>query len=217
MSRHLRADGKYATDEFGALLGGLAETVGQRYSSTRIIQYAKLLDDLSIEEVATACRRAASEGNGYLPSPGDLRRYVRPSADEAALVAWSGLTNAAASVGAYAPLAVEDRAAAQALRTVFGGWPEFCSECDGSYAWTQKRIEFVTAYKMAVRLASPAATPPILAGLTDTPTDGSIARLTAFGEVSRVEIIQITAGGSNDGTDRPDRALQAHGDGRGGD
>lgn len=183
MPRHIQPDGKHATPEFAVLLGTLAETLGQRFSATRIVLYARLLDDLTLAEVATACERAAREGSGFLPSPGELRRYVRPSADEAAVLIWNGLAHAADVVGAYAPLAFDDPAAAEAVRAVFGGWPEVCAECDGGPGWAARRQEFIAVYKMAARLAPKADAPRVLPGLVGLPASGTVAQLTTGGEV----------------------------------
>lgn len=208
MSIHLKPGGAFATDEFAALLGGLAETLGQRISATRILSYARLLGDVPLETIALACTRAAREGSTWIPSPGDLMRYVEPSADEAGLIAWSGLARAAGSVGAYAPLAIEDGATARALVAVFGSWHGFCSECGESPAWAQKRQEFLAAYKQARREAPPQNV--VLGGLTALPQDGAVARLTAVGELERTDITRLIGEGHDATEDRADRRLSAH-------
>lgn len=148
MSRgnHVRPDGG-VEPAFSGLLARLAMAYGTSLSEQRIRIYADVLGDVPFRELAEAIGRAANTFR-YFPSIAEIRQALRPATDEAALVAWAGLQRAAAEVGAYATLDVEDGAAAYALAHVFGTWPEFCACPDGP-SLAARRHEFVAAYKSA--------------------------------------------------------------------
>ncbi len=135
--------------EFAKELVILAEAFGARLTEARIRIYAEALGDLTIEQVRTARRRAVQECQ-YFPQAAELLRLVRPTTDDAALLAWTGLQHAASSVGAYAPLVVEDAYAAEAFVRVFGSWPAYCALEDIAVA--AKRQEFLAAYRDAKRI-----------------------------------------------------------------
>lgn len=141
-------------DSFGRIIVTLAEA----YPSTRLTEaqvrlYYRALEDLSAEQVGAACLRTVQELK-YFPTIAELRTFVAASVDDAALLAWGGLTRAAREVGSYESLDVEDPAAAAALLHAFGSWAAFCETDDGP-ALTQKRQEFLAAYRQARRIHSP--------------------------------------------------------------
>ena len=150
--------------EFAEALGYLAEALGSRVSETRIRIYANLFADVPIKAFRIAIGHCAREHEkGFLPTPGEIRKYLGPGTDDAALIAWSGLTQAVSTVGAYSSVKIEDPAAARALLAVFGDWPSFCQMEEGP-ALAMKRQEFLAAYR-AARLSS--GTPVQLKGLCE--------------------------------------------------
>ena len=127
----------------------LAEAYGVVLTEGRIRVYGHALADLPIEAVRTAMSRAVRECR-FFPTVAELRAFVVPNAEDAALIAWTAFTTAASRVGAFQSLEVEDAAAATALRTVFGSWPAFC-EVETGPGLAIKRQEFLAAYRDARR------------------------------------------------------------------
>lgn len=163
MSRYVAENG--AVDaRFARLMVGLGETLGVKVDESRHRAYAKLLGDVEWSDLCAAFGRAGRErASGFFPSPGELRRYVAPTEDDAAVLAWMGFSQAASRAGAYGSLEVEDGAAAEALSVVFGSWPAFCGSSEGPELAT-RRQEFMAAYRNARRRN---AKPKRLAGLCE--------------------------------------------------
>jgi hypothetical protein len=140
------------TDEFGDVLVKLAEAYGTTLTAGRVKLYAAALADVPLPVLRLACARAVRACR-FFPTVAELLAQVQPTAEDAALVAWTGLQQAAADIGAYASLEVDDAAAAEALTTVFGSWPEFCALPDVAHG--AKRAEFLAVYRHARRTARP--------------------------------------------------------------
>lgn len=175
-------------ERFAAAMTALAEVFPQRpLTDQRIELYAQVLADLPIEQIEHAARHAMRECR-WMPTPAELRSFVEPSADDAALVAWSGFQAAASDVGAWASLVVDDACAAAALEAVFGSWPSFC-ELD-VVAIGARRNEFLAAYRTA-RRGIPGGQ-AVLRGLCDR---GWAGQLTVGGSVKRLpDVTRITEG-----------------------
>lgn len=151
-------------EQFAVACGVLAEALGARVSEEQIRIHANLLGDVPWEKMRVAFRAAASElERGFYPTPGQLRRFVEPNVDDAAVLAWASLERAAETVGAWASLEVSDPLAAEALRVAFGSWPQFCAFEDGP-ARSIKRQEFLAAYRDSARRPHPDH-PVVLIGL----------------------------------------------------
>jgi len=150
-------------DWFAALMVSLAEAYPNfRLREGTVRVYADGLQDIAPEAVDKAMRRAVREC-AFFPTVAELRRFVEPTTDDAALMAWSGFQRAAEIVGAYASVNVDDGAAAVALMNVFGGWTQYC-ELEGQ-AVGARRQEFVAAYREARRRGEQRSTR--LAGLLE--------------------------------------------------
>jgi hypothetical protein len=163
---HTRPDGS-VTPEFAELLVKLA--AGWPYfklTELTIRVYARVLDDMPLADVRRACGRALSTGGEFFPAAPQLRRALEASPDDAALLAWTTLTQAASGAGAYMSITVEDAAAADALVQVFGSWPAFCAAEDGP-ALAMRRQEFLAAYRDATRRLAPGGPWRPLAGLCE--------------------------------------------------
>ncbi len=176
--------------------------------------YYAVLGDLTPEQTRAAFLHAMREsGTDFFPSAPKVRSYAVPSADDAGLLAWMGLHQAAQAVGVYQPLDCADGAVAEAVRMVFGGWPAFCEQCQdhASGAWLAKRQEWLAAYRTARRertTTGPARLPGLLGDGSEP--QGWVGRLSASGEVEsvraqtllpmsegaplRFDVIQLTTG-----------------------
>lgn len=132
----------------------LMVTLAAGYPSVRLREdtiraYAAQLGDLSLDQVSAAMSAAMRESE-FFPTVAAIRKQAVGTADDAALVAWTALGNAASAAGAYGSVEVEDGAAAEALQAVFGSWPEFCA-CEDGPGLAIKRQEFLAAYRTARR------------------------------------------------------------------
>ena len=172
-----------------------------RLSEAQCAVYMDALSDLSPEQLNQACQRAIRECK-FFPSVAELRMFVAPGTDDAAVLAWTALNRAARVVGAYQSLQCEDWCAAEALTQVFGGWAAFCQHDDGP-AYGQKRTEFLVAYRNARRRPSASRWTVSLPGLCEAACRGLpggarhwTGRLTADGRVmsSLPEINRLTEG-----------------------
>ena len=157
--------------EFGQIIGGLAEAFGVKITAMRIKLYARALEDVTLEDVKTACMKALREST-FFPVPAELRKYVTPSGEDAALIAWSGFASAASSIGSWRTLQVDDGAAAEALVAVFGSWPHYCSLPEVAVA--SRRAEFIAAYRQARRGPLP---PRLLVGQLGADPEPAVLRL----------------------------------------
>lgn len=142
-----QADREYER-QFDRLIYGLCEAYAQKPTAARVKLYARALSDLSIDELRSACLRVVKESK-FFPTVAELRSHVEPATDDAALLGWSALQQAAGQVGGYSSLVLEDGAAGAALVAVYGSWPEFCDQTDVAIAVRQK--EFFAAYRQARR------------------------------------------------------------------
>lgn len=155
-----------------------------KLSEAQIRVYFDALGDVPIATLGDVCRRAIKDCT-WFPSAAELRRYVAPGTDDAALIAWSALSKAAAIIGGYQSVDIDDPCAASALLLVFGGWPAFCAAEDGP-ALGQRRQEFLAAYRAARRHVHGAVAPTRLRGLlagAGQPDRAWVGRITAGGEV----------------------------------
>ncbi len=160
--------------------------------------YYAVLGDLSPEQVRAAFLHAIKDsGTDFFPSAPKVRSYAVPSADDAGLLAWTALGQAAGTVGAYQSLDCDDAAVVVAVRAVFGSWPEFCSQAVDvpTGAWLAKRGEFIAAYRDARRNA-PTGQPSRLDGLLESHLGEHVwvGKLLPGGPVSQRETAQLGSG-----------------------
>lgn len=176
MSFHLDAHGN-VEPEFARTIGALAEAFGQTVTAMRIKLYARALEDVPLVAVKAACAQAVREAR-FFPAVAELRHYLSASPDERALLAWGAFAQAAADVGSYRPLLVEDGAAAEALVATFGSWPDYCALTEIAVA--SRKAEFLAAYREAIRNGRPAVARTLAGALGTTDAPGL---LTAGGHV----------------------------------
>jgi len=156
---------KDVSEWFGRLMLEAAEAAGAKVSEARIRIYAADLADLPPEQLVAAVRRVRREGSGFFPSVAEIRRQCEASPDDAALLAWTALEQAAATVGGYRSVELEDTVAAAALVQVFGSWPEWCAFERGPELLT-RRQQFLAAYR-SLRRQAPRAEAARLPGLSE--------------------------------------------------
>lgn len=178
---------RYVADdrEIAPLMVALSEAYpAMKLREGTVRMYCSGLADVPIEAIKHAMSRAVRECN-FFPTIAQLRGFIEPPVDDAALLAWSGLNKAARLVGAYQSLDVEDIAAASALKAVFGSWAAFCALDDGP-ALGGKRNEFLAAYREAKRHTRPGQVATRLPGLSagrQLP-EGWVGRITQAGTVT---------------------------------
>lgn len=177
----------HVTPEFTKLLVQIAEgypTTGN-LSEGAIRIYAWALSDYTVAEVREACVALFKDGSGFFPSTVEiLRRLGSVPADDAGLLAWASFRAAAADVGAYASLEVEDLAAGHALLDVFGSWHAYCGEEEGQ-SLLAKRKEFLAAYRAERHRASQEPAKPMrLPGLLESGANYVATSRTIVGRIS---------------------------------
>lgn len=150
--------------DFAQLLVWLAAATGSELSLSdqRVKSYAQDLGDVPWDDLKAACAAARRECK-FFPTIPEIRRHLGPTPEDAALIAWAMLDNAARSVGSYASVVIADGAAADALVLAFGSWPEFAEAEDGPDL-AQRRQVFLAAYRTARRNAQAIAQPRRLPG-----------------------------------------------------
>lgn len=185
-SQHTTASGN-VTPEFAELLVRLAAvypTTG-KLSEATIRVYARVLGDVPLDTLRQACARAARECRIF-PVPAELLRFIGVTAEDQALLAWAALRQAAADVGGWVSLEVEDARTAAALQASCGGWPQYCALEEGPEMAT-RRQEFLAAWRAAHAkgLRAVPGSPVRLAGTLEArggPVGGlSVARLAPDG------------------------------------
>ncbi len=135
--------------QFAKLIVTLASAFqNAKLSEAQVRIYSAALSDIPHDQLASACLRAVRECT-FFPTVAELRRFIAPSLDDAAQLAWSGLQTAAAEIGAYASLELEDPCAAEAVLMIWGSWPAYCV-CDGPAVGARKS-EYLAAYRAARR------------------------------------------------------------------
>lgn len=193
-SRYYR-DGA-VTGDFNSLMTTLAEALGAPITEAQIRAHAQMFGDVPLAELRLMFERAARDiqFGGKYPTPGTLRSFLRPPAEEAALIVWAGLCRAAELIGAWQNLYVDDPAAADSLLSVFGSWPAFCEIPEGPQL-ALKRQEFLAAYRTARRFGMQEMSEPVrLEGLLG-PIDAEVAehcwvgRLSLFGTVEKLRAV----------------------------
>lgn len=187
---HVRADGA-VTAEFGKMIMQVAAaypTTG-KLSEATVRMYAHGLQQYPVDAIMAAWGKAFRDGalSNFFPSLPEMLRLLEPSLDDRALLAWASLRRAAEDIGGWASVEFEDAATADAVLTVFGGWPAYCELEDGP-ALGARRGEFMAAYRDARHRLPPAAPPCRLAGLCEASgkyrggPGTVVGRLTAAGQ-----------------------------------
>lgn len=183
---HQKPDG-HVTESFAEFMCRLAEAWGINLSEGRIRVYAAGLSDIPLDRIKSVCSKLVRDSQ-FFPTVAAIRAGIEATPEDAGVLAWAALRKAAADVGAWTTVTIQDGAAAAALDAVFGSWPEFCALEDGPALHT-RRQEFLAAYRVA-RWAN--ASPARLRGLCEAtgkyePTRSLAAVVTPRGITSGVD------------------------------
>ncbi len=196
-------------DWFAEIFVALAEAYpAHRVREAQVRVYYAVLAGFSQHEVQQAFTRAPIEYPSFFPSAGDLRKLIDLAPEDKAIRYWTGLQQAASSVGAYQELHCDDGAVVAAVLLVFGSWPAFCEQCTDipSAFWAGKRQEFIVAYRAARQ--QPYTWQSRLDGALQSVSETSWSgRLLTTGEVvtdrpkaltARAEVKELTEGDLNE-------------------
>lgn len=183
----LAPDGHVA-EWFGRIMLETAEATNTKLTEAKIRVYAHDLQEFTPPQLVAAMRRCRREGKGFFPAVAEVIREIEPSPDDRAMLAWTALEAAAAQIGAYQSIEIEDAAAAEALVAVFGSWASWCEMERGPDLLT-KRQQFLAAYRDARRQMPTSPAPVRCAGLLEASGRYerkpalAVGRITARGEV----------------------------------
>lgn len=132
--------------EFRNRLIVLADLFDVKLSPQRQALYFEALRDLAFDAVANAFGQAAKTCK-FFPKPVELRSLAVGDVEDQAETAWMDLKRAMGRVGSYSSL-ITDATLGEAIRAVFGSWPEACTMELSPEMWTAKRKEFGRVYRV---------------------------------------------------------------------
>lgn len=175
---------------FAQAIGAVCVTFGVEASVERIDAYTIGLEDVPLELVETACRRAMQECE-RMPVPAQLRELagvVRITVDDEALLAWETVQQAV-SIGCYRSVDFEDRTINATIRHL-GGWPEILAKSSEEFdKWLRK--DFLSTYRLLKRVGPSGEMCRPLPGLSE---DGMVRRVDGtFGYVSAAEPVLVAS------------------------
>lgn len=134
------------TQRFTELMQGLAATFRVQADEALFMGYEMALDDLPIDTIAGAVRRACRECQ-FMPSGAELRKMCGVQSPEArALTAWEIVKKSVGSCGGYASVTFDDPVINATIRTL-GGWVSLCDTPAGDEFDKWKRKEFERVYR----------------------------------------------------------------------
>lgn len=132
-------------------LNGLAELYDKKISPAVHQIWFNSLKDLELVPVLEAMNHLVCTSK-YMPKPSEVRDLVCGDAASASETAWIAWREAAAKVGGYSSLLIEDPVLAETLTAMFGSWVKACAAEFSEEMWSAKRKEFERVYRvMALR------------------------------------------------------------------
>ena len=146
---------------FSQLLSALAVTFGKEADTPMFIGYEMALDDLPLDAIDRAVRRAIRECK-FMPSGSELRELAGAAgevkASDRSIVAYGAACRAVQSVGGYQAVSFDDPLANAAVRNM-GGWERFCDWPTDEMQWRQRdfcrHYEALSASGISGELAAP--------------------------------------------------------------
>ena len=123
----------------------LAATFGRETDEAMLMGYSMALDDIPVDRIELAVRRALRECK-FMPSGAELRRLSGElSSDSRVVLAWSAVKQAVSLYGYTKSVDFDDPVINATIR-VMGGWQLLCDTDAGEAmdVWTRKR--FVETY-----------------------------------------------------------------------
>lgn len=114
-------------------------------TETQIAMYAKRLSVYDRATLVAALERHM-ERSKWFPALSELVDLIEPKADAKALaeLAWLSVQSAMRRGGIYRGATFTTGAVGEAVRLVFGSWADACSMEVDSFAWSQRRGQFLT-------------------------------------------------------------------------
>lgn len=112
---------------FGQLLSGTAELYSKKLSPELLEIYWRALDQYSLADVSHALNLHVlnPDSGQFMPKPADIVRYVHGDTRVQALQAWSKVTSAIRSVGAYESIVFDDPIIHVVIHEM-NGWVRLC-------------------------------------------------------------------------------------------
>jgi hypothetical protein len=152
-------------------LTALAETFREKISETTVAAYSMALDDLPIDAIEKAAKRAMREKT-FFPAAHELRALAGDiPPDQRAVIAWQAVLKALRRHGYTATVDFDDRAINAAIRTM-GGWEALSDRLDTDETqWVRK--EFEATYKVFCQRGVTAEEARPLAGFFDRTNHGN--------------------------------------------
>lgn len=130
---------------FAGAIGALAEAYRQTISTATIKAYEMGLDDLSIDQIEHAVRKAMRTCK-FFPAPIELRELAGElSGSNRAIVAWEEFERAVVRHGGYRSVRFTDPILTATIRNL-GGWQR-CCEMDPEEFDKWLRKDFLAAYQ----------------------------------------------------------------------
>lgn len=148
---------------FGQAIGAVCLTFGREIKDLLLHGYRLGLEDLSIEQIEHACKRAMSECD-KMPVPAELRKLAGvPSAADAAMLAWQVVEDST-SIGAYRSVDFSDPVINATIRSL-GGWPAILDRSAEEFdKWVRR--DFLATYAALARTGVSEEAGRPLAGLS---------------------------------------------------
>lgn len=131
--------------KFAEAVAALAATFGRECDEVAFRGYWMGLDDLALDDVLRACKRALRERE-RMPTVAELRKLAGVMDDtDRALAAWSHFEQTAAGWGAYKTVDFDDKLINATVRHL-GGWIRCCELPPNEFdTWLRK--DFLKAYE----------------------------------------------------------------------
>lgn len=164
--------------KFGDLISALAVTFGREADKPMFVGYEMALDDLPLDVIDGAVRRAMRECK-FMPSGRELREFagaIETPSESRAVIAYGAATHAVQSVGAYRSVCFDDPMTNAVIRNL-GGWERFCDWPVEEVQWRKRDFEQSYGVLSQVGIAGDMAAP--LLGIFDRDKTGApeIARI----------------------------------------
>lgn len=128
------------------LVAGLCEAFNRTPSQATFMAYEIGLDDLPIETIEVAVKRALRESR-FMPSPAELRELSGEyTGSDRAILAWDSVLKNV-HLGPYKHVSFTDDRIINATIRNLGGWPRFLSRLTDADSEKWARKEFIDAYQ----------------------------------------------------------------------
>jgi hypothetical protein len=154
-------------ERFIYLMAALGESCGKEATKTKIRVYAKILENIPIEQIeAAAWHLMKTRVYTSFPSPGEIRLAITGNPEDKAIEAlakaekgkWEGC-------GGWKSVVFDDPIIHAVIQKSFAGWIPFCEITEEEFKYRRK--DFTEAYQAFSNLY-PSDIPVVLSGRHDT-------------------------------------------------